>query len=192
MKKIILTLLLSCYFSLAYAYCPESVNRLIALMAERAALMKQVAAYKWTHSYKHHATPYDAAQELKILRHANIFARWQHMPAGRLLVFTQIQMDLSKQIEQYWFNRWNNPRVPIKDKPNIHHVLSLAQLRDEIIAIDKVMYPEIKATQIQLAVCSNNELVRLFMNHFHNIQGVPRSPSFFAMMAAAIPKTDNL
>lgn len=147
------------------------------LMAQRANLLKDVAAYK----YLTHKSSYDAAQELKVLNNVDKIANDLGFDSYSLMQYAQIQMDMSKQIEEYWFNIWkNNPKLA--PKPGQYKDLTL--VREQIQAIDKQIYPALrKAIENQ---CSVYDVQDMFKSNFEQIKGIPITPDFSRLMVNGV------
>ncbi len=148
------------------------------LMNYRAILLKDVAANK----YKNQQSVFDAAQELKILQQVYTYAEELSIENYSLMQYAQIQMDLSKQIEQYWLNLWqSNPLLAPKDG----QYKNLKYIRQQIQILDKQIYPSL-ARSIKLNSCSNADIQGEFVANFRAIKGIPIAPDFSRLMVNAI------
>jgi len=102
-----------------------SANRLWCLLHERESLMKQVAANK----YPKRKPIYDGVRELEVLSHVAAIAKKKQLPLRDMQLYSQIVMDVSRQIQQYWFNSWGKQKT-------IAAKMSLNQIRESIDKID--------------------------------------------------------
>ena len=162
-----------------YANCqPQALTIPMQLMAQRAAMIKQVAAYKWYHAHQHHATPYRAERELVVLQNAQQIAKQQGLNPYKLMVFVQVQMDLSKLIESYWIEHWNNPNTPEQKKPNAHTIVSLNTLRMTLGKLDAKLYPAIKDALPKIQQCPLTAIQPIYQHAFAPIQGIAQHPNY--------------
>ncbi len=158
-------------------------------MSQRAALMKDVAAYKWIEN--HNATAYNASQEIKVLNSVKSIAIKNHFNVDSVFVFAQIQMDLSKQIENYWLNYWNNPNTPPIKKPTKNNVISLSKLRTKIIAIDSKLFPAIKDSLKHIHQMKSHKLLKKITRAFTQqsgeiLPGIPKKPNFLRILSTVL------
>ncbi|MDE4980585.1 chorismate mutase, partial [Francisella tularensis subsp. holarctica] len=73
----------------------------LSLLVERASLMQEVGVCK----HKYNSPIYDTAQEIRVLQNAQNLAKENQLEMNTFLTFIQLQMDLYKQIEDfYWRN----------------------------------------------------------------------------------------
>lgn len=151
----------------------NSLATVYQLMAKRASYMQDVALYK----YDSNENIYDANQELKVLQNNSQLANKLKLDNNSLLVFTQLQMDFSKQIEAYWIGQWNTKP---DSKPNKE--VDLNDLRQNIVNVDKKLYPVIKASLKEFARCDDATKNRIFKQEFSVIQGVPVNPDFVGLI----------
>lgn len=161
-------------FNLGYADC-LAYKPVFELMAKRAMLLKDVAANK----YKNKQGVYNPEQELRVLKAAIIQAKKRHLDTTKVMEYSQIQMDMSKQIEAYWVELWqNNPKTfPTKYQ-------RLGVVRRQIKAIDEEIY-----SKIQLSVsitCSANEAQVVFNDSFNEVSGIPEDPDFRQIMLSTV------
>ncbi|MBK2125950.1 hypothetical protein [Fangia hongkongensis] len=154
-----------------------NVQTVFNLISSRANLMQSVAADKYTQN----KAPYAAAQELKVLNNIEKIAASQKLPLYPLLTFAQIQMDFSKQIEQYWLDKWHENPQSFNQK-----AVPLDQIRQEIHSIDSKLYPAIKAAIPELKSCPITELSGLFSHSLKAIQGIPKKPDYNQIMIHAL------
>ncbi len=103
-------------------------NRLWCLIYERERLMKEVAAIK----YPKKKPIYDGVRELAVLNNIGIIARKNELPVREMQLYSQIVMDVSRQIQQYWFDLWKKQEVTTAK-------LSLNQIRQRIDQIDEAI-----------------------------------------------------
>lgn len=121
--------------------------------------MKPVAIIKYRNNAN--ASPYDAAQEVRVLKAVEAQAVALNLPGYGMLNFAQIQMDLSKQIEAYWILRWKNKQEGVPKA-----VEGLPALRKKINIVDGVLYPAIKAAQSAFSLCSVDALSKILHEQF--------------------------
>ncbi len=179
MKQLIFASLIITAFGAQADTCDlQALQQPLQLMAQRAQIMKQVAATKWYNTPNHQAAAYGAIQEVKVLQNAEILADQMGVDPWRLLVFVQVQMDLSKQIEAYWINYWNLPSTPANQKPTVKTVISLDQLRDQIKQIDGRLYPAINRALPAIDDCSISKMHVVYQQNFGNIAGIPLHPNY--------------
>ncbi|WP_157229311.1 chorismate mutase [Rivularia sp. PCC 7116] len=102
-------------------------NRLWCLIYERERLMKEVAANK----YPQKKPIYDGVREIAVLDNIGTIAKKNKLPVREMQLYSQIVMDVSRQIQQYWFDLWKNESTTAK--------LSLNQIRQRIDQIDEAI-----------------------------------------------------
>ena len=163
----------------------------IQLMAQRAQIMKQVAAYKWYNAPNHQATAYSAGQEVKVLQGTQALAKQLRLPTWALLVFVQIQMDLSKQIEAHWIQYWNLPSTPSDQKPTAKTLVDLSQLRQQITKIDSQLYPTISHAFSAIDDCSVHQMYPVYQLYFGKIAGIPTQPNYGKVYLQALKGLDD-
>jgi chorismate mutase len=183
MKKI-LAFLTGCLLSThIFSSCHmDKINPVVSLIGQRAGMIKAVAAYKWYHAPDHQATPYSAQREIKVLASVNSLAKKQDIDPLSLLIFTQIQMDISKQIETYWINYWNDPEKTVKGKPTKTTLKSLTSLRQQIEKLDASLFPLLKSAIPALQQCSVAQLRPVFNRAFAQVKGIPQQSDFMSML----------
>lgn len=166
--------------SSAYAACNISqLDSLFKSIANRNGYMQAVAANK----YAAHKNIYDADQELKVLKTSQQIGHQNNLPVSQIMLYTQIQMDLAKQIEAHWFNYWEiNP----DKRPDSKSVQNLESLRTQIRDVDSKLYPQIAANLSNLANCSESITIQHFNQAFSDIQGIPHNPEFSRLMLGAL------
>ena len=103
-------------------------NRLWCLLYERERLMKEVAANK----YPKKKPIYDGVRELEVLKKIAAISSKKQLPIRDMQLYSQIVMDVSRQIQEYWFDSWEKQKIT---KP----LLSLNQIRERIDQIDKAI-----------------------------------------------------
>ena len=104
-----------------------ATDQLFCLISQREQLMKNVAAYK----YLRQQSAYASTQELKVLKKTGVEAKYNGLPVTDVQIYSQILMDISKQIQSYWFAYWRDHKQTPVAPP------SLAQIRQQIQEIDK-------------------------------------------------------
>ncbi len=148
------------------------------LISQRASLLKDVAANK----YKSKQSVFDATQELKVLQRINASSSNLGLESYSLIQYAQLQMDLAKQIEQYWLDLWqSNPQLA----PKAGQYQDLVSLRAQIQSLDQQIYPHL-ASAIKLNYCSITAVEEEFMDSFSLIKGIPTEPDFSKLMVNAI------
>ncbi|MGD1909462.1 MAG: chorismate mutase [Rivularia sp. (in: cyanobacteria)] len=103
-------------------------DRLWCLLYERESLMKEVAANK----YPKRKPIYDGMRELEVLKNVATIAKKKQLPVREMQLYSQIVMDVSRQIQQYWFNLWEKQEI-------INAKLSLNQIRERIDQLDEAI-----------------------------------------------------
>ncbi len=188
MKRLLLLSTLLLITSLSYAAVPCSMARLnpsLQIMAQRAQLMHEVAAYKFVHNLP----IYDAKQDLTILQHVNGIAKDKGFDPQSLLIFAQIQMDMSKYIETYWIHYW---QTHPNDRPNPRRVESSMKMRLQLISIGHKLYPAIKEALPYYHGCTLPQLTMAFNHNFSRIAGVPHNPDYAAIYLSALKNIHNV
>lgn len=166
-----------------FADCND-YNQLFNLIAKRTSYMQTVAANKYLAARQ--GNIYDAPQELKVLQNAQMQARNQQLESNVFLSFTQIQMDLSKQIQAYWFSYWQqNPQ----QAPKSGQYADLATVRQQIKTIDDQLYPQLAKLIATHPECPTNQLNTKLATLFAEIKGIPYNPDFRSLVAASITAT---
>ncbi|TNF66314.1 MAG: hypothetical protein EP298_09180 [Gammaproteobacteria bacterium] len=155
------------------------VNTAFQLMAERTELIKGVAANK----YVTDGNVYAAAQEVKVLNGAKDYALAHGLNAGSFMLFNQMQIDVSKQIESYWISYWRNHP---KDAPTKATIKSLTTLRSELVKLDGVLFPALQAAIESFKHCSNQQLQAAFDQQFSVVKGIPNKPSYGDMLLQSV------
>jgi chorismate mutase len=123
-----------CHASYAKALESSSTERLINLLNQRFTLIEQVAANK----RENIGSIYDANREIQVLENAKCEAELNHLDIQKMLQFTQIMMDVSKQLEYAYIMHWQAKRVTPKVK------YSLTQLRGKLLAVDAEISAQVK------------------------------------------------
>ncbi|WP_440617017.1 chorismate mutase [Cysteiniphilum sp. 6C5] len=147
------------------------------LIAKRAEVMQLVAADK----YSAKTNIYAPAREIKVLQNVQAIAKKEGLPLYPTLMFSQLQMDMSKFIEQYWLDKWIS-----YPKSFDHKDLDLTKLRATISSVDKSLYPAIKEALPSLKRCSLAISSKAFKQAMNKVQGVPSSPDYVNMMLASL------
>ena len=163
-----------------FADCND-YDQLFNLIAKRTSYMQTVAANKYL------AVPrgniYDAPQELKVLQNAQTQASNEQLESNVFLPFTQIQMDLSKQIQAYWFSYWRQyPQMA----PKSGQYANLATVRQQIKTIDDQLYPQLAKLITNHPECPANQLNTKFAAQFTKIKGIPQNPDFRSLVVASV------
>jgi chorismate mutase-like protein len=147
------------------------------LIAQRAQVMQLVAADKFIKK----SGIYAPDRELQVLQHVKIIADKEMLPAYPTLVFTQIQMDMSKFIEQYWLAKWSADAKSFNQKD-----VDLTKLRAVISQIDDKLYPAIKMALPSLQRCSLTISSKSFEEAMAQVEGVPSNPDYASMILASL------
>lgn len=132
--RLILLICLFCSSSYATQSSEQNINRLIALMNQRLGLIQEVAALK----FEHRNEIYDPRREQSILEHTKKLAKLHTLNVPKLLVYSQIMMDTSKQLEFYHINQWKKA----KQLPQIK-IKTLKDIRFKLLALDKEIFSAI-------------------------------------------------
>ena len=111
---------------------------------------------------------YDVAQEIRVLQNAQNLAKENHLEMNSFLTFIQLQMDLSKKIEDYY---WKNATQQQLEQQSSD---CLANYRDKIKKVDEQLYPAISKSI--KAIIKDKELVTRLSELVKkkNIQGIPK------------------
>ncbi len=152
-------------------------------IALRASLMKEVAAIKYNAKDKGGVSLYDAAQEVAVLKNiADMSATWQ-LSKTALLLFAQVQMDMAKQIQEYWFNVWKAQK-----KSHIKTPYSLVKIREKIKAVNETLYPDIAEVSPFIQSYTDQQIEAMLQSAF--IKADVTEPEalnlFYKMLAAAL------
>ncbi|NET58070.1 MAG: hypothetical protein F6K47_18515 [Symploca sp. SIO2E6] len=110
-----------------YSWQVAPANRLWCLLYERESLMKEVAANKY--QYRQKKPIYDGVRELDVLSKVADNAQKKQLPLRDVQLYAQLVMDVSRQIQQYWFDLW-------EQQESSPAQLSLNQIRERIDQID--------------------------------------------------------
>lgn len=179
--RIITALLLISISSITYASC-ENFQEVFKFMRQRAYLLKDITANKY------HTNPkqgvFNSDQELKILKNVISFAKKENLEKYSTMQFAQIQMDMSKQVEQYWLNKWF---AHSQQAPKIGTYQSLDKLRQQLSDIDKQLYSAIAHAKNVKNQCSSRKIQDEFDESFKgSVEGIPSSPDFSNMVLHSI------
>ncbi|WP_192483479.1 MULTISPECIES: hypothetical protein [Cysteiniphilum] len=150
----------SVFANAVYASSASPVDHLIELLAKRSSLMKEVAiakAYAAQQKGKYTATAYDAKQEVRVLAAAKQAASDCQLEPLPLYAFTQLQMDVAKQIEAYWIGLLKGKSI---QAPSPEHTLTA--LRIELQGLNAKIYIAIKQSMYVLNVMQFDRLVNEF------------------------------
>jgi chorismate mutase len=163
-------------FSITLGFCYAGVNKPLKLLVERAALMQDVGICK----FKFKSSIYAAAQEIKVLKNAQSLAKANHLEINSFLTFIQLQMDLSKQIEDYY---WRNAT---QQQLNQQGSDCLTKYRDSIKKIDEQLYPQI-SKNIE-AIKKNKDLALKISELIkkQGIKGIPQDPDYINLLANSL------
>lgn len=169
--KIIFPLLL-----LSFGLSNAGVHEPISLLVKRAKLMQGVGVCK----KKLNSSLYDAEQELRVLQNAKQLAKTNNLDISSFLVFIQLQMDLSKQIENYYWVDATSEQLDNLD-PNC-----LTIYRDKIKKVDEKLYPAISENTDALSKDKHlySQISRLIKKQ--KIQGVPQDPDYIKLLVASL------
>lgn len=178
-KFIAITLLAFSANSYAAQCNTKSLDSMFNLMAKRNSLMMGVAAYK----YIKKSSVYDAKQELGVLQNSLNIADTYQLNADKLMVFIQIQMDISKQIQTQLIEHWKT--VPA-DAPDPAITPDLTTLRSQIAAIDAKLYPQIANNVSNLKQCSQSTILKQYTKAMQDIKGIPSDPDYNLIVIAAL------
>ena len=120
----------------SHAQAIESLStvKLINLLKQRFSLIEQVAANK----RENIGSVYDANREKQVLENAKCEAQLNHLDVQSVLQFTQIMMDVSKQLEYAYIMHWQAKRIT----PKVTY--SLTQIRGKLLAIDAEIATQLK------------------------------------------------
>ncbi|WP_150467801.1 chorismate mutase [Francisella sp. SYW-9] len=173
MEKIIKALIL---FSMLLGVCYAGVNKPLNLLVQRAELMKGVGICK----SKIKGSIYDANQEIRVLQNAAKLAKQNKLEKNSFLIFIQLQMDLSKQIEDYYLNNATQQQLEQQVSD------CLTNYRDKIKKVDAQLYPaiskNIKSIHNDKKLASQlRKLVRK-----QNIKGIPQDPDYLDLIANSL------
>ncbi len=157
----------------------KSLDSMFNLMAQRNSLMMGVAAYK----YIKKSSIYDSKQELTVLQNSLNTADTYQLNADKLMVFVQIQMDLSKQIQSQLVEHWK--AVP-SDAPDPAITPDLSTLRGQIAAIDNKLYSQIAANVGNLKQCNKDTVLSQYTKAMQGIKGIPSDPDYNLIVIAAL------
>ncbi|ABO47609.1 chorismate mutase [Francisella tularensis] len=164
-------------FSLIFGFCyAGGVDKPLSLLVERASLMQEVGVCK----HKFNSPIYDAAQEIRVLQNAQNLAKENHLEMSTFLTFIQLQMDLSKQIEDFYWR--NATEQELKQQSSD----CLANYRDKVKKVDEQLYPAISKNikairKDKKLILKLSELVKK-----QNIQGIPQDPSYLVLLANSL------
>jgi len=108
---------LLCLWSFELAAVPAE-STVGELLAERLALMRDVAAYKW-----HHDLPIeDLEREQRVLDNAVLSGLQYRLHADTTRQFFSLQITAAKAIQQHWHTRWQRgENAP--DSPDLNHAV---------------------------------------------------------------------
>lgn len=169
-KIVLLMLFLSFSLSNADIYKP------VSLLVKRAELMQKVGTCK-----KKVSSPlYDAGQELRVLQNAKQLANANNLETSSFLVFVQLQMDLSKQIENYYWANVTNKQLGSIDS----NCLSI--YRDKVKKVDEKLYPAISKNINAIKDDKHlySRLSKLIKKQ--KIQGVPQDPDYIKLLTKSL------
>ncbi|AXA33182.1 chorismate mutase [Francisella adeliensis] len=148
----------------------------IRLIMQRAKLMEGIGVCK----LKLNSSLYDAEQEVKVLQNAESIAKKYNLGLDSLLVFIQLQMDLSKQIENYYVINTS------KEEANKQSDKCLLEYRDKIKSIDIKLYPSIAKNLSSLVKDKNLRLNLYELSQKNKIKGIPGEPDYLGLISLSI------
>ncbi|MED7819134.1 MULTISPECIES: chorismate mutase [unclassified Francisella] len=163
-------------FFVMFGFCYASVDQPLKLLVQRAALMQGVGICK----SKLKGSIYDANQEISVLQNAKALAKQNNLEENSFLTFIQLQMDLSKQIENYYLNNATKQQLEQQSTD------CLTNYRDKIKKVDAQLYPaiseNIKSIRKDKKLASQiSELVKK-----QNIKGIPQDPNYLDLVAYSL------
>ena len=100
----------------------DESERLFYLINQRLTLMKDVAAYK----YSHHIAIDNPQRENEVVRQARDCARRLSLQPDSVEAFFRLQIELAKIVQQGWIDTWQSGEEPFPNQTDI------ASLHDEI------------------------------------------------------------
>ncbi|MED7788042.1 chorismate mutase [Francisella sp. 19X1-34] len=173
MKKLTKILALS---SIALGVCYAGVDKPLNLLVQRAALMQGVGICK----SKIKGSIYDANQEIRVLQNAEKLAKQNKLEKSSFLTFIQLQMDLSKQIENYYLNNATQQQLEQQSSD------CLTSYRDKIKKVDAQLYPAISKNikSIHKDKKLESQLKKLVKKQ--NIKGIPQDPDYLDLIANSL------
>ncbi len=173
MDKLIKVLIL---FFAMLSFCFAGINKPLNLLVQRAALMQGVGVCK----AKLKSSIYDANQEIRVLQNAKKLAKQNKLEEGSFLVFIQLQMDLSKQIEDYYLNNATQQQLDQQGSD------CLTNYRDKIKKVDAKLYPAISKNIESIKKDKNltSQLKKLVKKQ--NIKGVPQNPDYLGLVSNSL------
>ncbi|BCD91971.1 chorismate mutase [Francisella halioticida] len=163
-------------FFVMLSFCYAGVDKPLDLLMQRAALMQGVGVCKL--KLKSHI--YDANQEIRVLQIAKKLAKQNELERNSFLTFIQLQMDLSKQIENYYINNATQQQLEQQGSD------CLTNYRDKIKKVN---------VQLYLAISRNIESIKKDKNLVsqlrklakkQNIQGIPQDPNYLNLIASSL------
>lgn len=156
--------------------CPSAPTTcLFQYIHQRECLMQAVAAVK----YQHHQPIYDANQENTVLLNTQKNAEKYHLNPIQLQIFSQIQMDLSKQIESYWITRWESQHLS-PPKPS----MKLIDLRKTIAQLDQLTLSALIKSLPTLQNPKNYDTLSDQLTQSLNLPGAP--PTYRLMLLTTL------
>ncbi|WP_395166558.1 chorismate mutase [Francisella salimarina] len=153
-----------------------SVEKPLNLLVERASLMQGVGICK----HKLNSPLYDADQELRVLQNAQALAKKNHLESNSFLIFIQLQMDLSKQIEDYYAKNATQQQLEQQSSD------CLSIYRDKIKKVDEQLYPAISQNINEI---NKDKDLTTKLSEFvkkQNIKGIPQDPSYLELLANSL------
>ena len=157
-------------------FCYAEINTPPKLLVERASLMQGVGICK----AKFKSPIYDSAQELRVLQNAENLAEINNLDKATFLIFIQFQMDLSKQIEDYY---WKNatPKQIEQEKAGC-----LADYRNKITEVDKKLYSAISENLELIKKDREIDLQLKKLVEKANIKGIPQDIDYISLLASSL------
>ncbi|QIW09172.1 chorismate mutase [Francisella sp. LA112445] len=173
MKRLIKVLVL---FSMLLGVCYAGVNKPLNLLVQRAELMKGVGICK----SKIKGSIYDASQEVRVLQNAEKLAKQNKLEKNSFLIFIQLQMDLSKQIENYYLNNATKQQLEQQGSD------CLTNYRDKIKKVDEQLYPAISKNITSIHKNKNLESQLKKLVKKQDLKGIPQDPKYLGLIANSL------
>lgn len=151
----------------------NKLNNIFYYIKERASLMKSVAEYKFINN----KNLYLPERELLVLLNIKNIAKIHNLNYDSILVFSQIQMDLSKLIEYFWIKKWKKDNEKVS-----HNYETLNNIRQKINDLDHKLYLCLKKYKNILQTIDFNKSYILFKDIMKTIEGIPTEPDYLRLM----------
>lgn len=162
-----------------------ATQELIEIVGRRASMMRGVAASKFSSG---HGCVFDAQRELAVLEAAADAAKKHGIREASALVFAQIQMDCSKQIEQFWLDEWT---ASATDEAADSSSPTLEQIREALGELTEALFAAWRAAVAEWRPWRrgvlDSHVEQLLAEHFtHAARGPCGGDRFRGMLAAAL------